>query len=134
MGQRHDDAREEWAHLSGYGLTSSRVGTEPKIFYGNELSAGNAQTHHVRSCPCSGRNERRRRCTCLGPESRGDVLAHGFWLNQRSCIFDIRIVDTDAKSYGNSASDKILERHARMKKGDYEEACLENRRDFTPMV
>ena len=47
---------------------------------------------------------------------------------------DCRITDTDAKSYGNVASAKILARHAREKKKKYEEACRERRRDFVPLV
>ena len=60
--------------------------------------------------------------------------AHGFWKRGRTTIFDIRVTDTDCRSYGNMDSRKVLERHAREKKGKYEEACLERRRDFTPMV
>ena len=70
----------------------------------------------------------------LGDESRGDVSAHGFWNRGRSTIFDIRIADTDSKSYGNTASDKLLERFAQQKRDKYEGACLERRKDFTPLI
>eukprot|EP00804_Cyclotella_cryptica_P015082 CCRYP_000640-RA/>CCRYP_000640-RA protein AED:0.42 eAED:0.42 QI:0/0/0/1/0/0/2/0/139 len=69
----------------------------------------------------------------LGEEARGDVSAHGFWQKGRSTIFDVRITDTDSKSYGNTASDKLLERFAQLKRDKYEEACLERRKDFTPL-
>jgi hypothetical protein len=131
---RHDDVRDEWAHLCGCALTKARVRTEPKIFYGAELTATTSADFHVASCPHSGRNAGNKKCTCKGPESRGDVLANGFWERQRACVFDVRITNTDSTCYGNTASDKILERHARAKMGDYEEACLEKRRDFTPLV
>eukprot|EP00804_Cyclotella_cryptica_P001838 CCRYP_018397-RA/>CCRYP_018397-RA protein AED:0.39 eAED:0.47 QI:0/0/0/1/0/0/2/0/108 len=36
--------------------------------------------------------------------------------------------DTDSKSYGNTASDKLLERFAQLKRDKYEEACLERHR------
>ena len=62
-----------------------------------------------------------------------DVSAHGFWQKGRSTIFDVRITDTDSKSYGNTASDKLLERFAQLKRDKYEEACLEWRKDFTPL-
>ena len=42
--------------------------------------------------------------------------------------------DTDASSYGNVDSRKVSEHHVLEKKGKCEEACLERRRDFTPMV
>jgi len=44
------------------------------------------------------------------------------------------ICDTDAKSYGNRTSKKVLESAALRKKSTYEEACLERRQDFTPMI
>eukprot|EP00804_Cyclotella_cryptica_P025021 CCRYP_015947-RE/>CCRYP_015947-RE protein AED:0.35 eAED:0.35 QI:0/-1/0/1/-1/0/1/0/165 len=36
---RHDDVRDEWAHLCGLALTSSRVTTEPLIHYGDGMGA-----------------------------------------------------------------------------------------------
>ena len=120
VGARHDDARDEWAHLCASALTASRVCTEPEIFYGAGVVAGH------RGGTAAEAN--------LGDEARGDVKAHGFWKRGRGTIFDIRITDTDARSYGNTDSRKILECHAREKKSKYEEACLERRRDFTPMV
>ncbi len=44
------------------------------------------------------------------------------------------VIRTDAKSYGNRTSKKVLESAALKKKNKYEEACLERRRDFTPMI
>ena len=70
----------------------------------------------------------------LGDEACGDVGAHGFWKRGRTSICGIQICDIDAKSYGSCTSKKILESAARRKKDKYEEACLERRRDFTPML
>ncbi len=70
----------------------------------------------------------------LGDEAHGDVGAHGFWKQGRTTIFDVQVCDTDAKSYGNHESKKILESAARRKKDKYKGACLERRRDFTPMI
>eukprot|EP00804_Cyclotella_cryptica_P019800 CCRYP_009692-RA/>CCRYP_009692-RA protein AED:0.48 eAED:0.65 QI:0/-1/0/1/-1/1/1/0/154 len=36
---RHDDVRDEWAHLCGLALISSRVTTEPLIHYGDGMGA-----------------------------------------------------------------------------------------------
>jgi hypothetical protein len=117
VGQRHDDVCEEWAHLCSMALTPARITSEPEIFYGKDLSA----THRAEG-------------EVLGDEARGDVGAHGFWKRGRTTIFDIQVCDTDAKSYGNRESKKVLEAAARKKKVKYEEACLERRRDFTPML
>ena len=101
--------------------------TEPAIFYGNgtRATATNAATNATNP---SGRTN------TPGDEARGDVLAHCFWSRGRGTVFDIRICDTDSRSYGATSSAKILERHAKEKKEKYEAACLERRRDFTPLV
>ena len=70
----------------------------------------------------------------MADEARGDVGAHGFWKRGRTTVFDVQVCDTDAKSYGNRDSKKVLEGTACRKKDKYEEACLEWRRDFTPMI
>ncbi len=70
----------------------------------------------------------------LGDEARGDVGVHGFWKRGRTAIFDVQVCNTDTKSYGNCESKKVLEGAARRKKEKYEEACLERRWDFTPMI
>ena len=118
---RHDDVHDEWAHLCGLALTSSRVTTEPLIHYGDGMGASLGGTTGNRNG------------NTLGEEARGDVSAHGFWQKGRSTIFDVRITDTDSKSYGNTASDKLLERFAQLKRDKYDEACLERRKDFTPL-
>ncbi len=70
----------------------------------------------------------------LGNEARGDVGVHGFWKRGRTTIFDVQICDTDAKSYGNRTSKKVLESAALKKTNKYEEACLKRHQDFTPMI
>jgi hypothetical protein len=117
VGQRHDDVCEELAHLCSMALTAARISSEPEIFYGRGLTAAQRGTSEV-----------------LGDEARGDVGAHGFWKRGRTTIFDVQVCDTDAKSYGNRESKKVLEGAARRKREKYEEACLERRRDFTPMI
>eukprot|EP00804_Cyclotella_cryptica_P017895 CCRYP_001275-RA/>CCRYP_001275-RA protein AED:0.09 eAED:0.08 QI:0/-1/0/1/-1/1/1/0/754 len=117
---RHNDVRDEWAHLCGLALGESRVTTEPLIFYGDGMRTQPGSGHNVNG-------------NSLGEEARGDVSAHGFWQRARSTVFDVRITDTDAKSYGNCSSSKLLERFAREKRDKYEEACLERRKDFTPL-
>ena len=127
VGIRHDDVHDEWAHLCSIALTNSRVVTEPAIFYGNGTRATTTNATTNATTP-NGRN------SAPGDEARGDVLAHSFWSRGRGTVFDIRICDTDSRSYGATSSTKILERPAKEKKDKYEAACLERRRDFTPLV
>jgi hypothetical protein len=98
-------------------LMPSQISSKPKIFYGRDLTVAQRPVNEV-----------------LGDEAHGDVGAHGIWKRGRTTIFDIQVCDTDAKSYGNCNSKKVLEGAACRKKDEYEEACLERRRDFTPMI
>jgi hypothetical protein len=50
------------------------------------------------------------------------------------CILDVRVTDTDATSYALKPSDKVLEAAEKLKKKKYLQACLEQRRHFTPFV
>ena len=136
VGIRHDDARDEWAHLCSIALTDSRVVIEPTIFYGNGSHAGDNNARNATTTTPTHPNtiQHHSPSNTLGDEARGDVLAHGFWNCGRGTVFDIRICDTDSRSYGNTSSSKILKRHAKEKKDKYEAACLDRRRDFTPLV
>jgi hypothetical protein len=139
---RHNDGRDEWAHLCSLATTESKVSIEPLIFPMGTASDSNAR----RTADGSNNNNNNggnasrpgftgnRRSTRAGDEARGDVRCRDFWNKAKDTIFDIRICDTDAKSYGNTSSLKILERFARQKVEKYEEACSEHRRDFTPLV
>ena len=67
-------------------------------------------------------------------EERGDASCHGFWERGRTCIFDMRITDTDAKSYRRKEFGQVLSQHEKEKKDKYLQTCLEMRKDFMPMV
>jgi hypothetical protein len=107
-GQQHDGVCEELAHLCLMASTPSPISSEPEIFYGRGLTAAQRPANEV-----------------LGDEARGDVGAHSFWKRGRTTIFDVQVCDTDAKSYGNCNSKKVLEGASHRKKDKYEEACLE---------
>ena len=49
-------------------------------------------------------------------------------------MFDIRIVNLDAGSYLRMTPEKALAKVEKEKKDLYLQACLESRRNFTPMV
>ena len=121
--QRHDDARDEAGALCAMALTDSRVSYEPFIYYGKDNCA-NLETETAQ--PPSK--------NLAKDEARGDVAVHGLWEKGRTCILDIRITDTDAKSYQSSSSEKVLERCAKLKKDKYEQVCIERRRTFCPLV
>jgi hypothetical protein len=65
-------------------------------------------------------------------EDRCDILVRGLWACGTDCIID-RITDVDAKSQRSKDPHKVLKAHEREKK-KYLEACLEQRRHFSPFV
>ena len=122
VGIRHDDVRDEAGALAAMALTSSKVSYEPTIYFGRGVTASQPTTTQA-----TGRN-------APGDDARGDVKIHGLWEKGSDCILDIRITDTDARSYQSSSSRKVLERAAKEKKDKYLDACLERRRSFVPLV
>ena len=66
-------------------------------------------------------------------EERGDVMVSHFWKRQRRTVFDTRITDADCRSYRNKAPLTVLRQQEREKIRKYKDACLERRRDFTPL-
>jgi len=122
VGIRHDDVRDEAGALAAMALTSAKVSYEPKIYYGRDVPAGQATDTATQP-----------NCT-TGKEAWGDVLVHSLWEKGSGCVLDVRITDTDARSYQSISSQKVLERAAKVKKAKYNEACLERRRSFMPLV
>ena len=49
-------------------------------------------------------------------EEQGDASCHGFWERGRTTIFDMCIMDTDARSYWKKKFAKVLEQHEMEKK------------------
>ena len=49
-------------------------------------------------------------------------------------LFDVRVVDTDAPSHHTRSPEAILESGAKEKKRVYEQAVVEQRGNFTPIV
>jgi hypothetical protein len=114
---RHNDVKSEWHELCAKATTPSAVSDEPLIHLGQAPVTVNATS-----------------ATEVPPELRGDVAVRGFWSRGTTAVFDIRITDTDASAYWGQATDKILLKHEKEKKTRYLQACLDQRRHFTPLV
>ena len=83
-------------------LPKTRVSYEPFIFHGAGTRVGGAAT----LAECSSN---------AGNDARGDVIVHGLWKNGKSCILDVRVTQTDAKSYRSITSAKVCEKVAHEK-------------------
>ena len=116
--QRHDEVSAEWHQLCCNALQPSAVRYEPYIHAGSSTAQGGNQ-----AAPAEVRQA-----------IRGDVAAHGFWERGTTCIFDIRITDTDAPSYRGRDPAKVLATAEKEKKDKHLDGCLERRRHFTPLV
>ncbi len=102
VGQQHENVCEELAHLCLMALMPSQISSKPKIFYGRDLAVAQRPANEV-----------------LGDKASGDVEAHSLWKRGRTTIFDIQVCDTDAKSYRNCNSKKVLEGALHRKKNKY---------------
>uniref|UniRef100_A0A1X7T7L5 Uncharacterized protein n=1 Tax=Amphimedon queenslandica TaxID=400682 RepID=A0A1X7T7L5_AMPQE len=63
----------------------------------------------------------------------GDISIHGVWQSQSTCIFDVRVVDSDAPSYVRKPPLQVLKTAEREKKLKYQEACHSIHSNFTPL-
>ena len=60
-------------------------------------------------------------------------MVHRLWKTGQSCVLDVRVLDTDAKSYKSKSFAKVLEVTEKEKKVNYLHACLERRHSFMPL-
>ena len=143
---RHEDVASEWRWLASCAFTPSHVEREPSI----ESSAGrrareaaeadqgpNPATNRAPNPPPNPPPQPATQAGTTTPvpdEKRGDAGVFGFWTRGRQAIFDVRVTDTDARSYRHQAPAKVLATQEREKKGKYLARCLELRKDFTPLV
>jgi hypothetical protein len=125
---RHNEIRDELIHMAGKAMTPSAIRDEPLIRPGRVAEK-------TITCPASGTDSKSsKEKESTGESDRGDLLLRGFWARGTDCIVDVRVTDTDAKSYCHRAPDKVLESGEKLKKKKYLEACLEQRRHFTPFI
>ena len=68
------------------------------------------------------------------PETRGDVAVTGFFERGVTTIFDITISDTDCPTYRGQDPAKVLAGREKAKKSKHLQACLAQRRTFTPLA
>ncbi|KAL7475125.1 hypothetical protein ACHAW6_001055, partial [Cyclotella cf. meneghiniana] len=127
VGIRHNNARDKWAHLCSLAFFNMRVEIKPLIHYGHDSSERSPCCATTPPPPTSLNN-------ITGDEAQGDILMHGFWQRARGTIFDIRICDTEARSYANTSSDKVLECTSKEKVQKNEPACLAQCQDFISLI
>ena len=127
---RHDDLGSEWRWLTSCATSHARVSREPRIHSSasrTERDVAAAENRAPVTTPTP-------QSTPDPDEKRADVGVHGFWQNGRPCLFDIRVTDTDARSYRHKEPAQVLADQEQEKKDKYLATCHELRKDFTPLV
>ena len=107
---RHDNVRDEAGVLAELVLPKSRVLYKPFIFHGASTRVG------------GGRQLWRSASAMLVTAQGGTSWSTRCGKRGGSCILDVRVTDTDAKSYRGSTSAKMLEKAAREKKAKHKKS------------
>ena len=124
----HNELRNGVADLASRAFTPTHVRNDPLIYQGCAVTRKKAQ-------PAGPGGNTAPETTPPGDsEQKGDLLIRDLWKNGTDSIHDMRVVNTDAKSYWGRSPEKCLEEAERAKKKMYLEACLQQRRHFSPFV
>ena len=67
-------------------------------------------------------------------EQKGYLLLWDLWKNGTDSVHDMHVLNIDAKSYCENSPERCLEEAERSNKKMYLEACLQQRRQFSPFV
>ena len=120
---RHDEVKNELAHLIMTAMSDSAIRDEPLIISGR--SAKSPKAENTKEANDQSLNEQ-----------RGDISARGFWSIGTECIVDVRVTDTDQASSikRGRTPEREIEIQESEKKRKYLQACLDQRRHFTPYV
>ena len=65
-------------------------------------------------------------------EHKEDLLIQDLWQQGTDSVHDMRVVNTDALTYQQKEPEKFLHEEEKGKKNMYLEACLQQRRHFSP--
>jgi hypothetical protein len=136
---RHDDVADKFRVLYTAAFSPGHVRREPRIRTGISRQVRVAAEADVATNPATQTAPNQSRNPYIttphqSSEERGDASCYAFWQRGCNCIFDVRIMDTEARSHRNKDPAKVLELQEKEKKGKYLQTCHELRKDFTPPV
>jgi hypothetical protein len=126
---RHNEIRDEIAEMCTTAFSPAAVRDEPLIHPGRDATRGNTVPRTTTAATPKKDDDQ-----APSEDERGDLSIRGFWEKGTYCIIDVRVTDTDQKSYRKRDPSKVLESQEKEKKKKYLSSCLENRRHFTPFV
>ena len=111
--QRHNELRDLEAELLNMVCTDVEIEPVLQDISGEQLGRGSNRA----------------------PDARLDIHARGFWENQRSAFFDVRVCHPNADSYRDLELQQIYRNHENEKKRLYERRVLDiEQGTFTPLI
>ena len=113
--------------MVGKAFTPSHVCDDPLIFAGCAVKKPKANPDGT-----SGSTDQDGAAPPEATEQKGDLLIRDLWNNWTYSVHDMRVVNTDAKTHSVKTPEKCLQGVGRGKKRVYLEACLQQRRHFSP--
>ena len=125
---RNNELCDGVADLASRSFTPSHVRNDPLIYQGCAVTRTKVQPAGPRDSTTSGTSPPE------ATEQKGDLLIRDLWANGTDSVYDMRVVNTDAKSYWGRTPAKCLEEAEKGKKKMYLEACLQQRQHFSPFV
>ena len=125
---RHSGIQGEVTELGSKALSPCAVRVEPLIHLDSNTTEDSAETPKSNTDPNQSTDH------AANDGKRGDVLIRGLYNRGMDTIIDVRVTNLDSKSNRTCDPDKVLARHEKEKKNKYLEACLKQRRSFTPFV
>ena len=90
---RHNDLRDGVADLASRAFTPSHVRNDPLIYQGCAVTRTKAQPARPRD------SNKSRTSPPKATEQKGDLLIRDLWANGTDSVHNMRVVNTDAKSY-----------------------------------
>ena len=127
---RHNELHDGVADLAGKAFTPAHVRDDPLIYSGRAMS-------RTKPKPAGSKLTTPLDATTAAPEvteQKGEILIRDLWQQGTDSVRDMRFVNTDALSYVRKTPEKCLHEAKRGKKKMYLEACLQQRRHFSPFV
>ena len=127
---RHNELRDRVADLASKAFTPSHVRDDPLIYSGRAMSRTKPMPAESDITNTTGETTAAPEVT----EQKGDLLIRDLWQQGTDSVHDMRVVNTDALAYVCQSPEKCLQEDKRGKKNMYLEACLQQRRHFSPFV
>ena len=126
---RHNELRDRVADLAGKAFTPSHVHDDPLIYSGRSM-----KTTKAAPAGAGGTGKLAEVQPSEVTEQKGNLLIWDLWQQGTDSVHNMCVVNTYALTHRTKDPEKCLHETERGKKKMYLEACLQQRRHFSPFV